>query len=188
MSASRLLTMKRFRGVIILTLLPLWLPLVGSIEGAQEAQPTEYQLKAAFLFNFAMFVEWPQQAFVERTSPFIIGVLGENPFHDDLQKALQNKRIDDHPLVVREIRLPAEATNCHLLFISASEKKRLPEVLQVLKGKSVLTVSEMDGFTDEGGMINFVLQGTKVRFQINKETAAAAGLKISSKLMNLAVR
>lgn len=169
-------------------LLPLWLPLAGSIEGAQEAQPTEYQLKAAFLFNFAMFVEWPQQAFAERTSPFVIGVLGENPFHDDLSKTLQNKKIDDHPLVVKEIRVPADATNCHLLFISASEKKRLPELLQSLKGTSVLTVSEIEQFTEEGGMINFVLQGTKVRFQINKDTASAAGLRISSKLMNLAVR
>jgi hypothetical protein len=180
--------MKGCRGFSILTLLPLWLPLVGSIEAAQEAQPTEYQLKAAFLFNFAMFVEWPQQAFIERTSPLVIGVLGENPFHDDLAKTLQNKKIDEHPIVVKEIRLPAEATNCHLLFISASEKKRLPEILQSVKGTSVLTVSEMERFTEDGGMINFVLIGTKVRFQINKETAAAAGLRISSKLMNLAVR
>jgi hypothetical protein len=180
--------MKGCRGFSLLTLLPLWLPLVGSIEATQEGQPTEYQLKAAFLFNFAMFVEWPQHAFAERTSPFVIGVLGENPFHDDLAKTLQNKKIDDHPLQVREIHLPVEATNCHLLFISASEKKRLPEVLQSVKGSSVLTVSEIDGFTQEGGMINFVLQGTKVRFQINKETASASGLRISSKLMNLAIR
>jgi hypothetical protein len=181
--------MKRCRGVIILTLFPLWLPLVGSIDRAQESQATEYQLKAAFLFNFAMFVEWPQRAFAERASPFVIGVLGENPFHDDLRKTLQNKKIDDHPLAVREVRLVAEAmTNCHLLFISASEKNRLPEILQSLKSTSVLTVSEMERFTEEGGMIKFVLQGTKVRFQINKETASAAGLKISSKLMNLAVR
>jgi hypothetical protein len=180
--------MKHCRSVIILALLPLWLPLLGSIERAQETQPTEYQLKAAFLFNFAMFVEWPQRAFAERTSPFVIGVLGENPFRDDLPKTLQSKKIDDHPLVVREIRMPAEATNCHMLFISASEKKRLPEILQSVKGTSVLTVSEMERFTEEGGMINFVLQGTKVRFQINKETASAAGLRISSKLMNLAVR
>jgi len=174
------------RGVI-LTLILIWLPLTGRGAQTQEAQPTEYQLKAAFLFNFAMFVQWPQRAFDDRTSPFVIGVLGENPFHDDLPKTVQNKKVDDHPLLVREIQHLTEATNCHLLFISAFEKKRLPEILASLKGTSVLTVSEVEGFTEEGGMINFVPQGTKVRFQINKDAAEAAGLKISSKLMNLAV-
>jgi len=179
--------MKRSRGVMILILLLLWFPLMGSSEQGQEVQPTEYQLKAAFLFYFAMFVEWPQRAFADETSPFVIGVLGENPFQNDLTRTVQDKKIDEHPLLVREIRLPTEATNCHLLFISASEKKRLPEILESLKGTSVLTVSEVERFTEQGGMINFVLQGKKIRFQINKDAATASGLKVSSKLMNLAV-
>ena len=176
----------RSRSVIILTLI-LGLSLIGGNDKAQENQPTEYQIKAAFLFRFAMFVEWPERAFASRTSPFVIAVLGENPFHDDLSKTVQNKKIDDHPLLVKEVRLPMEATNCHLLFISASEKKRLPEILDSLKGTSVLTVSEMERFTETGGMINFVLKGANIRFQINKDAATAAGLKISSKLMIVAV-
>jgi hypothetical protein len=179
--------MMRSRSVLILSLVLIWLPLAASDDRAQEAQPTEYQIKSAFLFNFAMFVEWPERAFAARTSPFVIGVLGENPFHDDLARTVQNKKIDDHPLLVREILLLTEATNCHLLFISASEKKRWPEIFQSLQGTSVLTVSEVDRFTQSGGMINFVLQGTKIRFQINKDAATAAGLKVSSKLMNLSV-
>lgn len=176
----------RFGAISLLALGLLMLPLTGGDGRAQEAQPSEYQIKAAFLFNFAKFVEWPPQAFPEATSPLVIGILGDNPFHDDLARTIRNKTIDDHPLLIREFQSPVQATNCHLLFISTSEKKRLPEILQTLRGASVLTVGETDGFTESGGMINFVLKGTKIRFQINKNAATSAGLKISSKLLNLA--
>ncbi len=166
----------------------IWLLLVGVGGHAQESPPTEYQIKAAFLFNFAKFVEWPPKTFVAGTSPIIIGILGENPFHDDLARMVGNKTIDNHPLVVKEYRSPTDATNCHILFISTSEKKRLPEILATLKGASVLTVGETDRFTETGGMINFVLRGNKIRFQINKDAATNVGLRISSKLMSLASR
>ena len=165
----------------------IWLLLVGGAGRAQESQPTEYQIKAAFLFNFAKFVRWPPAAFAGVTSPIVVGVLGENPFHDDLARTIRNKTIDEHPLVIKEFRSPTEATNCHILFISTSEKNRLPEILKGLKGTSVLTVGEMDHFTESGGMINFVLRGKKIRFQINNDEATKAGLKISSKLMSLAL-
>jgi uncharacterized protein DUF4154 len=155
---------------------------------AQNSQPTEYQIKAAFIFNFARFIEWPPKAFSRTTSPLVIGILGENPFHNDLQRTIGGKTVDDHPLVINELSSPAEATNCHILFISTSEKPRLPQILNVLKGASVLTVGEMDRFTENGGMINFVQEGTKIRFQINNGAATSAGLKISSKLLSLALR
>jgi hypothetical protein len=101
---------------------------------------------------------------------------------------VRNKSIDQHPLLIHELRSPAQAANCHVLFISTSEKKRLPEIFAALKSASVLTVGEMDQFTEAGGMINFVLVGTKIRFEINQEAATSAGLKISSKLMSLAMR
>ena len=160
---------------------------MGGDGRAQESPPTEYQIKAAFLFNFAKFVQWPQAAFTGAASPIVVGVLGENPFHDDLARTIRNKSIDEHPLVIKEFRSPTEATNCHILFISTSEKNRLPEILKGLKGTSVLTVGEMEHFTESGGMINFVLKGKKIRFQINNDEAARAGLKISSKLMSLAL-
>ncbi len=178
----------RSGAISLLGVVLTWLLLAGDYGSAQEFRPTEYQIKAAFLFNFAKFVEWPSQAFAAGTSPLVIGILGENPFHDDLARTIQNKTVDEHPVVIKELRSPAQATNCHLLFISTSEKNRLPEIMQSLKGASVLTVGEMDRFTENGGMINFILEGTKIRFQINKDAAARAGLKISSKLMNLAWR
>jgi hypothetical protein len=155
---------------------------------AQDLQPTEYQIKAAFLFNFAKFVQWPPGGFAAPNSPIVIGVLGDNPFHNDLERTIQNKLVDYHPLLIREFHSPAEATNCQILFISASEKKQLPEILKILRGSSILTVSETEGFVEAGGIINFMQAGTKLRFQINQESATKAGLKISSKLLSLAWR
>jgi hypothetical protein len=177
----------RLRATSILVLSLVWLLSVGDGR-AQESQPTEYQIKAAFLFNFAKFVEWPPAAFAEATSPMVIGVLGENPFRDDLERTIQGKTINNRPLVIKEFRSPAEATNCHVLFISTSEKQRLPEILKSLHGTSVLTVGETDRFIETGGMINFVAEGNKIRFQINEVAAESAGLKISSKLLSLASR
>jgi hypothetical protein len=178
----------RFRATPILGLSLVWLLSVGDGR-AQESQPTEYQIKAAFLFNFAKFVEWPPAAFAEATSPMIIGILGDNPFGEDLEKTVSNKTVNNRPITIKkEFRSLADATNCHMLFISTSEKQRLPEIFKALRGASVLTVGETDRFTETGGMINFVLEGNKTRFQINEATAKSAGLKISSKLLSLALR
>jgi hypothetical protein len=161
----------------------------GTAVPAQETQPSEYQLKAAFLYNFAQFVDWPAGAFAQPTSPLVIGILGDNPFGPGLEQTVRGKTINTHPLSVREFRSLAEVTNaCQILFVSSTEKKRLPEIFAGLRGASILTVGETDRFTESGGMINFVLEGTKIRFQINDAAAKSAGLKISSKLLSLASR
>jgi hypothetical protein len=177
----------RLRAKPILGLSLVWLLAVGGGR-AQESPPTEYQLKAAFLLNFAKFVEWPSAAFADSTSPIVLGILGENPFGDVLERTIRDKTINNRPLVVKGFRSSAEATNCHILFISTSEKARLPEILAGLRGASMLTVGETDRFTESGGMINFVRQGNKIRFQINEVAAKGVGLKISSKLLSLAAR
>jgi hypothetical protein len=132
-------------------LLGLVLPLASANGLGQEAGPTEYQVKAAFLFNFAKFVDWPEAALPKPNSPLLIGVLGENPFQDQLEKTIGNKKVDEHPLVARQYRSMAEATNCHILFISSSEKARLPQIMKSLEGTSVLTVGEMDRFNGLAG-------------------------------------
>lgn len=159
----------------------------GSSGRAQDVGPTEYQIKAAFLYNFVKFVQWPTQAYAGPASPIVIGVLGENVFGDELQKAIQDKVIAHHPLQVKQFDSVTEVTNCQVLFISASEKKRFPEILGALRGKSILTVGESSEFLRDGGMINFVLVDLRIRFQINNESARKAGLIISSDLLNLAV-
>jgi hypothetical protein len=178
----------RCRAILFFSSSLIWLLLARGAARAQEAQPSEYQLKAAFIYNFAKFVQWPEKALPPDDSPLVIGILGENPFHDDLSRVVSGKKVDEHPLIIRPVRVAAEATNCHTLFISASQKPRLTQILKDLRGASVLTVSEMDGFTEAGGMINFVREGTKVRFRINNEAAAKVGLKVSSKLLMLAAR
>ena len=155
---------------------------------AQDSQPSEYQIKAAFLFNFAKFVEWPLEAFAEPTSPFIIGILGENPFGDDFERTIRAKTVNNRPFTIKEIRSLPEARTCHILFINSSEKKRLSEIFESLRGVSVLTVGETERFVDTGGIINFVKESDKIRLQINDDAAKSAGLKISSKLLSLALR
>jgi hypothetical protein len=165
----------------------LALPLAGHGQAA-DSQPTEYQLKAAYLYHFAQFVDWPPAAFPQPNSPLIIGVLGDNPFGNDLPHTVEGKVLNNHPLIVQEYHSLAEMTNsCHILFISSSEKKHLPEIFAALKGTSVLTVSEkIDHFIEDGGMINFVLEKDRIRFQINETTVEKAGLKMSFKLLSLA--
>ena len=177
----------RFRAIPFFCLTWILL-LTGAVSTAQESPLTEYQIKSGFLFNFAKFVQWPPGVFPGTGSPLIIGIVGDNPFHDDLAQTIHNKTVDDHPLVIKLFRSPTEVTNCQILFISSSEKNRLPEILGVLKGSSVLTVGEMDRFSENGGMVNFFQAGTKLRFKINQEAATKVGLKISSKLLSLASR
>jgi hypothetical protein len=132
-------------------------------------------------------VDWPAAALPAPNSPMVIGVLGQNPFGHQLENTIRGKSVNGHPLEVREFQQVTEITNaCHLLFISSSEKKRLPEIMAALKGKSVLIVGEMDHFIESGGMINFVLEGAKIHFQLNDAAAQKAGLKMSSKLLSLA--
>jgi hypothetical protein len=160
----------------------------AGLASAQDAVPSEYQIKSAFLFNFARFIEWPPKAFTNKSSPLIIGVLGNGSVQEDLAKTVRDKKIEDHPLVMRALQTTSDATNCHIVFISNSEHARGPQLLEALKGLSVLTVGEMDRFTESGGMINFVKLGTRVRFQINNDAATSAALKISSKLLSLNLR
>jgi hypothetical protein len=153
---------------------------------AQEALPSEYQMKAAYLYNFAKFVEWPATALPPGDSPLVFGVLGEDPFDGVLDSTIHNKTIEGHPLAVRRVKTLDDARTCQVLFISNSEKKRWPAISEALKAGSVLTVSEnWDRFTEEGGMIYFFMEGRKVCFDINNDAARRAGLRISSKLLLL---
>lgn len=156
---------------------------------AQVGAPTEYQVEAAFLYNFAKYVTWPPRAFASATEPFIIGVLGEDPFGDDLVRTIEKeKQVQGRPLVIVRGRTPAEVANCHVLFISASEQPRLAQDLAALQraGSTALTVGESDDFLVGGGMIRFVIDNSKVRFEINARAAEQSGLVISSKLLSLA--
>jgi hypothetical protein len=152
-----------------------------------QTQPSEYQIKAAFLFNFAKFVEWPPDVFPGTNSPIVVGVLGNNVFGNDLEKTIRDKTINNHPFRFLEVTSVTEAAHCQILFISPSEKDNLRKIVDNLHNASVLTVSETDEFIKAGGMINFMIVDSKIRFQISDNAARKARLRISSKLLSLAV-
>jgi hypothetical protein len=150
---------------------------------AQAAPPPEYQLKAVFLFNFAQFVEWPPSAFPAPDAPLVIGVLGEDPFGSYLDEAVRGESVNSHPLTVRRYRRVEDITSCHILFIGRPEQDRLEPVLDSLKGRSILTVGDAEGFARRGGMIRFVTDHNRIRLRINLGAAETASLKLSSKLL-----
>jgi hypothetical protein len=150
------------------------------------AAPTAQQVEAVFLFYFSQFVDWPPGAFAGEGSPIVIGVLGDDPFDGTLDQAVAGERVDGRPIAVRRLKSIAEAKGCQILYISSSEAPQLAQILDALKGRNVLTVSDLDHFVESGGMIRFVLIDQHVRLRINAGAAQAAGLKLSSKLLRAA--
>jgi hypothetical protein len=153
---------------------------------AQGDISTEYKFKAVFLFHFAQFVDWPSDAFSGPQAPLVIGVLGDDPFGDFLDETVHGENVNGHPLVIERFRNPDDVKNCQMLFISASEQNQIGRVLAGLKGKTILTVSDINNFPESGGIIGFVTVDSKIHFRINTDAAHDANLAFSSKLLRLA--
>jgi hypothetical protein len=163
--------------------LALTVALLFSAALACAAGPTEYQVKAVFLFNFSQFVEWPARAFPDAHTPLTIGVLGSDPFGADLDEVVQGETVNGRPLVVHRFNRIEDIGACHILFISSSEAPQLARILGSLKDRNVLTVSDGPGLERRGVMIGFVNDKNRIRLRINLQAAEAAGLKLSSKLL-----
>jgi len=151
-----------------------------------EGPSREYAVKAAFIFNFAEFVEWPADAFKEAASPLVIGIVGDDPFQGALEKAVAGKTVAGRPFEVRHLTSSDDLRSCQILFVAGSENEKTAEILHKVEGGSVLTIGESDQFPWAGGVIRFFLEDGKVRFEINQDAAESSKLKISSKLMKLA--
>jgi hypothetical protein len=160
--------------------------LAAPISANAQESPSEYQVKAAYVFNFLKFVEYPEDSFVDPLAPIVIAVLGDDPFGPALPQVVIGKTVQGRDLVVRIYHPGEKLSTAQALFISSSEKKRLPEIFSSLRGASVLTVGDMAGFLDAGGVIQFLNENDRVRFAINADAAARARLKVSSKLLSLA--
>ena len=150
---------------------------------AQESK--EYQLKAAFLFNFVQFVKWPPDSFPSADAPFCIGILGDDPFGSVLDDTIQGEAINNHHLEVERSQRIEDLKDCLVIFICRSESGHVGEILSQIGSRPILTVSEVDSFAREGGDIDFYLSDGKVRFEINPQAAQRCGLKISSQLLSL---
>jgi hypothetical protein len=162
--------------------------LVGfPITQGQHSKPTEYEVKAIYLYNFARFVEWPAKALPAQDGSFTICVLGQDPFGPALNASLADEAIDGKSVVAKRISAAQDAVSCRVLFISSSEDPRLNQILAALDDTSVLTVSDIPHFTRRGGMVQFILEGNRVRFAVNLTPTEHAGLTLSSELLKLAV-
>lgn len=159
---------------------------IGEGSSLNAAAPTEYQLKAVFLMNFAKFVEWPTTAFRSAQSPINLCVLGEDSFGHDLDDAVRGQLAGDRALAVKRLAQVQREDSCHVLFVSGAEKARTERVLGVLRNTPTLTVGEGDDFAAAGGMIGLLIDDNRIRFEVNLDAADNAGLKISSKLLKLA--
>lgn len=176
---SHVPTLRRSCAVTLLVLI------LSGMCTARAQTSKEYQIKAAFLFNFAQFVEWPSAAFADASAPISIGVLGDDPFGPVLEQTVQGETINHRKLIIQRSQRVADLKGCHLVFISKSERARLPDIFDSLGSSSALTVSETENFARRGGIINFYLDGNKVRFEINADAAQRKGIKISSQLLKL---
>jgi len=156
----------------------------GESPYAEAQQPSEYQVKAAFLYNFANFVEWPEETLSDTTT-LVIGVLGKDPFEAALTR-FEKQKVKGRSLRIVQSERLQDLPFCHMLFINSTEEKNLNQVFRYLEEKPTLTVGEVEQFARRGGIINFVIKDKKVRFEINRAKAIESGLKLSSKLLKLA--
>jgi hypothetical protein len=173
-------------GLLVMSAL---LALAGSADLHPQSPPAgEYEIKAAFLYNFTKFVEWPPAGFPDAGSPFVIGILGDDPFGSALDATVAGKQVVGRSVAIRRWKKPGEIENCQILFISGSDPGVVPAVVEHFRSVPILTVSDTEQFSERGGMIQLSLAEHKIRFEVNHRAAREAGLKISSRLLTLAVR
>jgi hypothetical protein len=158
-------------------------------EGMDSSDSSEYLIKAGFIYNFAKLVEWPTASFAQPDSPIVIGILGEDPFGATLDRIVADKKINGRGLAVKRLKWSKDSKDlkdCNILFVSTSEKEHIESVIETMKGLPILTIGDAPGFAKRGGVMNFVLEDNKVRFEVNVEAAKHADLTISSRLLTLA--
>jgi hypothetical protein len=146
----------------------------------------EYNIKAAFIYNFTQFIEWPEDSFENAASPFVIGILGKDPFGPAINETVEGEKVQGHPIIIQRYSSLQEIKECHILFVSNTESGNIKEIIAGLRNKNILTVSDIPGFPVEGGMIGFMMENNKTKLQINPSIAKAADINISSKLLRLA--
>jgi hypothetical protein len=160
--------------------------LVAPAQAEPETKPTQYEVEAAYLFDFGKFIGWPPGA--QSDSPFLICVLGQDPFGPVLDHTISGETLRGRPVQDKRIARPQDATGCSILYISSSESGRLSKILPAIQGAPVLTVSDIPDFVQQGGMIQFVLRDGRVRFEVNLAPSQSNGLSMSSELLKVAVQ
>jgi hypothetical protein len=171
----------------ILGITAWWLFLIATPKAfSQKEEGAGYPVKLAFLYNFTKFVEWPPESYRAPNAPLLICVVGHDPFSQVLEDELRTRNVGGHPVEVRTLKPNDKLSQCQIVFVPATEKQRAERIVSGLKGSSALTVGETDGFAVQGGMINLTVEANQVHFEVNRLAAERAGLKISSRLLNIA--
>lgn len=156
-------------------------------QSTDSSDSSEYLIKAGFTYNFAKLMEWPSGAFAQPDSPIVIGVLGTDPFNGTLDQVLKGKQANGRAFEVKHLKWGADLKGCNILFVSDSETAHLDELFHNVKGLPILTIGDTPGFAQRGGIINFVVEDNRVRFEINADAAKQANINISSRLLSLAI-
>jgi hypothetical protein len=151
-----------------------------------DATSKVYEIKAAFIYNFAQFTQWPDSAFTSSDSPFVLAFIGDSDLGPALSRVLQGKSIAGHPIVLKHLDSPGEISGCHLLFIPDSEESHLDDIFNAVGNQPILTVGETAKFMQAGGIIRFFIADGRIRFEIDPDAADKAALRLSSRLMSLA--
>jgi hypothetical protein len=162
----------------------LFLAMLVNAAGAL-ASLDDYRIKAAFLLNFAKLVEWPAAAQPAAGEPLVLGVMGDEEAAHAISDGLGDARVESHPVRVRSVSVASDVAGCHIVFVAAGHEDAA--ILEAASGNAALSVGESEGFTERGGIINFINEGKKLRFEINTQAADRAGLEISSRLLQLAI-
>ena len=173
-------------GLVITWTVITWTVIAAPWLHAQRSGPTENEVKSAYLYNFGKFVEWPAKA-TSVGEFFTICALGDDSFGSTLETTVAGESINGKKVLVKRVPKLQDAVSCRILFISSSEQNQLKEILEALESTSVLTVSDMPQFSRRGGMIQFVVEANKVRFEVNLTSAERAGLTLSSQLLKVAI-
>jgi uncharacterized protein DUF4154 len=146
------------------------------------------QVKAAYIYNFSKFVEWPAQTVSGPNAPLRFCILNNHAFEVELARITKSKSVAGHPIEIVEVQDGEQSRACHVLFIDATRDRQTRRIMEALQGASVLTVGETETFLEDGGMINFIMEDNRVQFEINHKAANESGLYISSRLLGLAKR
>lgn len=186
MSALRRLAACAAAGPLTAVLVALLCFTAGRPSATTLEQLNEYEVKAAFLYNFTKFVDWPPKAFSDPQAPIVVGLFGSDPFSGSLKTIIDGRPVNGRPIQVKVVRSYDDVPGCHILFVGVQDERRVPDLLRTIANASVLTVGESNGFAEAGGVVNFVVDAGRVRLEINLRSADRAGLRLSSKMLSVA--
>jgi hypothetical protein len=172
---------------MVFSLALLW-PEIASAASVGSIPVTESQVKAAYLYNFAKFIAWPERSFAAADAPMEICVLDDMSFESTLKEVVSSHTVDAHPVQVVHVTVVADAHDCHILFIPSPQNKQAHTLIQALGNSSIVTVGETPTFLEDGGVIRFALQEGRIKFQVNMRAAAESGVHISARLLTVATR